>query len=81
MDKEITKKPEAAKKPAVKKDKPKVSFKKYFRGVVSEMKKVTWPTRKELTNYTIIVLVIILLFAIAVGVVDYGLGLLLGLIT
>lgn len=28
----------------------------YFKGVRSELKKVNWPTRKELTNYTIVVL-------------------------
>ncbi len=30
----------------------------YFRGVVEEVKKVRWPTRKELTSYTITVIVV-----------------------
>ncbi len=30
-------------------------IKNYFKGVRSELKKVNWPTRKELTNYTIVV--------------------------
>ncbi|MCY0902852.1 MAG: preprotein translocase subunit SecE [Firmicutes bacterium] len=30
----------------------------YFRGVWSELKKVRWPTRKELTNYTVTVLAV-----------------------
>jgi preprotein translocase subunit SecE len=68
-------------KTAVKGDKKKRAPRKYFRGVVSELKKVSWPSRKELTNYTIIVIVFILLFAVAVGVVDLGLGQLLELIT
>ena len=28
----------------------------YFKGVRSELKKVNWPTKKELTNYTVVVL-------------------------
>lgn len=28
----------------------------YFKGVKAELKKVNWPTRKELANYTIVVL-------------------------
>lgn len=27
----------------------------YFKGVKAELKKVNWPTKKELTNYTIVV--------------------------
>ena len=30
-------------------------FGKFFRGVKAELKKVVWPTRKELINYTIVV--------------------------
>lgn len=28
----------------------------YIKGVKSELKKVNWPTKKELTNYTVVVL-------------------------
>jgi preprotein translocase subunit SecE len=77
----MVKEKEASKKPAVKKESKKPNFRKFFRGVVSEMKKVSWPTRKELTNSTAIVLVLILVFAVAVGIVDLGLGKLLELIT
>lgn len=31
-------------------------IKNYFKGVKSEIKKVNWPTKKELTNYTVVVL-------------------------
>ena len=39
-------------------EKPKatVRVKNYFKGVRSELKKVNWPSRKELQNYTIVVL-------------------------
>ena len=29
----------------------------YFKGVKAELKKVNWPTKKELTNYTVVVFV------------------------
>ena len=54
---------------------------KYFRDVVSEVKKVSWPDRKELVNATIAAIVFIVIFAIVVGVVDLILGQLLKLIT
>ena len=70
---------EPSKKPVVKKNRP--NMMKYFRGVVAEMKKVSWPTRKELINTTIIVLTFIVVFSIIVGAIDLGLGKLLELIT
>lgn len=29
----------------------------YFKGVKAELKKVNWPTKKELSNYTVVVFV------------------------
>lgn len=46
----------------------------YFREVVAETKKVTWPTRKELTAYTTAVLVLIAIFTVLVFIVDSGMG-------
>lgn len=61
--------------------KPRKGIVKYFREVVSEVKKVSWPNTKELTNYTIIVVVLILIFAAVIGVLDFGLGKLFTLIS
>lgn len=47
---------------------------KYFRGVVSEMKKVVWPTRAQLINNTTVVLVAILIIGIAIWVLDAAFG-------
>lgn len=44
---------------------------KFFRGVVHELKRVTWPTRNEVWKYTIIVLVTIAIFAIILGIFDF----------
>ena len=41
---------------------------KFFKDVVSELKKVTWPTRKELTTYSIAVVV----FVVVLGIIIYG---------
>lgn len=42
----------------------------YFRGVKAEMKKVIWPSKKELINYTGVVIMISALIAIIVWVLD-----------
>lgn len=44
----------------------------YWRGVKLEMKKVVWPTRQELTSYTVVVIATCALFALGFWVVDTG---------
>ena len=46
----------------------------FFRGVSREMKKVSWPKRKELTTYTITVLSTVLIMAVFFAIVDLGLS-------
>ena len=46
----------------------------YLRGVRLETKKVVWPTKKELFNYTVTVLVFSVLFSILVYLLDLGIG-------
>ncbi|MBM7561781.1 preprotein translocase subunit SecE [Fusibacter tunisiensis] len=43
---------------------------KFFKGVRSEVKKVTWPSRKDVWNYTVVVLVMVLISAVSIGVLD-----------
>jgi preprotein translocase subunit SecE len=43
----------------------------YFKGVVAEMKRVVWPTRKEVANSTVIVLVTLVFFAIFTFIIDW----------
>jgi preprotein translocase subunit SecE len=47
---------------------------RYFKDVVGELKKVTWPTGKDLAKYTATVLGFIVLFAIVIGVLDFLFG-------
>ena len=43
---------------------------KFLREVRSEMRKVSWPNRKELITYTIVVLVTVVIVAAFTGLVD-----------
>ena len=45
-------------------------FSKFFRGVKAELKKVVWPTRKELINYTIVVFLVTIFIALLIYVFD-----------
>jgi len=49
---------------------------KYFRSVVAELKKVAWPTRRETTVYTIVVIVTVVVVSALIGVFDILLNLL-----
>lgn len=49
----------------------------FFKSVVSEMRKVSWPKRKELTKYTIVVLSTVVVMAVFFAVVDLGISSLL----
>ena len=43
----------------------------YVRESAAELKKVTWPTKKETYNYTLLVIAISLGVAIFLGILDY----------
>lgn len=49
----------------------------FFRNVRSEMSKVSWPKRKELTTYTITVVSTVIFLALFFSVVDLGISTLL----
>ena len=44
---------------------------RYFRETMGELRKVTWPTRQEATNLTIVVLIVISVMSIFLAVLDY----------
>lgn len=48
------------------------SLKEYFKGVRLEMKKVVWPTKKELGSFTAVVLATCAAFALVFWAVDTG---------
>ena len=44
----------------------------FYRQVVAELRKVIWPTRKELITYTSVVIVFVLMVIAYVSVLDFG---------
>ena len=46
----------------------------FFREVGREMRKVSWPKRKELTSYTITVLSTVVFFTLFFAVIDLGIS-------
>ncbi len=54
--------------------------KKFFTDQKSEMKKIVWPSKKQILNNTGIVLAAIALFGVVVGGFDWILGGLIGLL-
>ena len=43
----------------------------FIRQVVAELRKVIWPTRKELVTYTVVVIVFVAAMAAIVAALDY----------
>jgi preprotein translocase subunit SecE len=44
---------------------------RYFRETMGELKKVSWPTRQEATNLTIIVLIVTFTMSVILGGLDF----------
>ena len=44
----------------------------FYRPVVAELRKVVWPTRKELLTYTWVVIVFVTVISLIVAVLDFG---------
>ncbi|MBR2329069.1 MAG: preprotein translocase subunit SecE [Clostridia bacterium] len=63
--------------------KNRIGMKQFFKEVSGEVKKLSWPTKKELVSYTLTVLGFIILMAVIIYVLDLvfgeGLGLLANL--
>lgn len=53
---------------------------KFLRGVWSELKKVHWPNRRELTTYTTVVLVSVAIVTVLIWVMDSVFSFLLDLV-
>jgi preprotein translocase subunit SecE len=46
----------------------------FLREVKIELKKVTWPTRKQTTGSTLVVIILVMIISIFLGIVDFGLS-------
>ena len=56
------------------------SLGQFLREVRTELKKVTWPSRKDTMYATIIVLICVFIFGFFLGIVDLGLSRLVRLV-
>ncbi len=48
---------------------------RYIQDAIIEMRKVTWPTKKQVTNYSLVVIAMSIGIALFFGVLDYVLNL------
>jgi preprotein translocase subunit SecE len=44
----------------------------FYRQIVAELRKVVWPTRSQLTTYTTVVIIFVVIMIALVTVIDYG---------
>ncbi|MBP2584064.1 preprotein translocase subunit SecE [Streptomyces sp. PvR006] len=44
----------------------------FYRQIVAELRKVVWPTRSQLSTYTTVVIVFVVIMIGLVTVIDYG---------
>lgn len=51
---------------------PRVGPVQFMREVRGELRKVSWPRRDEVVNYSIVVLVVLVLLTSAIGLLDWG---------
>ncbi|MDR1619619.1 MAG: preprotein translocase subunit SecE [Clostridiales bacterium] len=59
------------KKPAKVKKERKIQPVKYFKDVLAELKKLTWPTKKELISLTGAVFAFLIAMAVMIGIMDF----------
>jgi preprotein translocase subunit SecE len=52
----------------------------FFRGIAREMKKVSWPKRKELTRYSVIVVTTVAVMSVFFAIIDLGISELIRLV-
>jgi preprotein translocase subunit SecE len=45
----------------------------FYRQIVAELRKVVWPTRGQLSTYTMVVIIFVVIMIGLVTVIDYGL--------
>jgi preprotein translocase subunit SecE len=69
--------PAARKRPAPQAPRPaeeRTSPRQFLREVRGELRKVAWPTRSEVVNYSIIVLFTVVILTAYIALLDFGFG-------
>lgn len=52
----------------------------FVRQTVAELRRVTWPTRAEVVNYTLIIILAVVIAGVIIGNIDYVFSRLISLI-
>jgi len=52
----------------------------FLREVMEELRKVSWSDRKQIIGSTMVVILLVIAVAIFVGLVDFGLSIILGIL-
>lgn len=52
---------------------------KFFKDVFGELKKVVWPSKKQVVNNTIVVIVAVIISSLGISLIDYFFGLIIKL--
>jgi preprotein translocase subunit SecE len=47
------------------------AIRRYFNETIGELRKVSWPTRKEATNLTLVVIVVTIAMSMLLGFLDF----------
>jgi len=55
-------------------------IRRYFNETIGELRKVSWPTRKEALNLTLVVLVVMVVMSLFLGALDFIYGQIFALI-
>lgn len=53
----------------------------FLKDVLAEMKRVTWPTRRELSRYTVVVVLTVAFIAVFFAISDLGISTVIDIIT
>ena len=53
---------------------------RFFMNMKHELKKVSWPTKKEMINYSLVVFAFMIVMTVIIGVFDFAAGALVNLI-
>ena len=53
--------------------------KRFFKDIVGELKKIQWPSKKQVMNNATVVIVVVIISSIGISLIDYFFGLIIRL--
>jgi preprotein translocase subunit SecE len=68
----MTTRPQGAPRPILSRPSGNVRFGGFIGEIISELRKVVWPTREEATRLTVMVIIVSVTVGVALGLIDIG---------